>query len=191
MRWPVFAILAYLFLGLETGLRGLLSLGGHTSPSFVLILMVFLGLYAAPTQALTASLILGLLVDFTRPVAVDDLTTVVIPGPMAIGFFVGAIMALQLRGLVRRSLIGLAATVFIAGIFVHLIVVALLTLRGLPWLLAHPIPAWSASDQMVRAFFELLYSSLLALPLGYLLGRFHKWFVYDLGKAGFAGYTMR
>ncbi len=47
MKWLTFAILAWIFLGLELGLRDALRLGhGQVSPSFVFVLLAFFALVA-------------------------------------------------------------------------------------------------------------------------------------------------
>ena len=64
MRWTVFFVFAYLFLALETGLDKLLAYN-HASPSFLLVLAVFVGLSAPRTAVVWALLVLGLLTDLT------------------------------------------------------------------------------------------------------------------------------
>lgn len=169
MNWFLFAIFAYVMLALEVGLAGLLGFqgaSGAVTPSFVLILAVYIGMLAPTSVVPWAMLILGLLVDL-QPGPVQD---AVVVGPMALGYLTGAFAVLQLRALVfRESVISLAAMIFGVGVFVHLVAVALLTMRGLPWTLAEPIAGWNAADQLVHRFLHLLYTAGMALPIGAIL----------------------
>ncbi|MEX0654561.1 MAG: hypothetical protein WDZ31_02840 [Phycisphaeraceae bacterium] len=166
MNWLIFAIAAYLLLALESGLRTLLAVGDGVSPSFLLVLAVFIGMMAPSSVVPWAFLAIGLLVDL-QPGPVRDVTLI---GPAALGYLAGAYVVLQLRTLVfRESVLALAVLVLAVGIFVQLVYVALLTARGLPMLTAEPVVGWSAADQLVHRFLELLYTAVLAIPLGLLL----------------------
>ena len=170
MNWLIFAIVTYVMLILEVGLRTLLGLPGPAGvhPSFLLVLGVYVALMAPAQVVPWVMLVLGVLVDL-GPGPSPEMTIV---GPAALGYLVGGYVVLQLRSLVfRESVITLAALVFAAGIFVQLVVVVLYTARGLPWLTAQPMPGWNAADQLVHRFFQLLYTTALAVPLGALLLR--------------------
>jgi len=183
MRWTVFLIFAYLFLAVEIGLDRLLEYGG-VSPSFLLILGVFVGLSAPRMTVVWTMLILGLLTDLTYGHTMSDGRLLWLTGPATLGYLCGALVVLQLRALVvRESAISLAVMVFVVGVFVHLVVVAILTLRGLPWPTASPIADWSAADELAGRFFELLYSAILALPLGFVLARTEPLFAFLAGKS--------
>ncbi len=175
MVWPVFAIFAFSFLLLESGLRTLLAIG-YTSPSLMLILLVYISLWAPTTIAVWAALTLGLLVDLTTPVQVaHQAGDVSLIGPACLGYVAGSYVTVQLRGMVfRDSALATAVLVFIAGAFVHLVVVAILTMRALPWPVAEPIPGWNAADQLVARFLELLYTGVITVPIAYVLTRL-KW----------------
>jgi rod shape-determining protein MreD len=172
MRWLIFIIFAFAALVLELGLRNLLKLelAGDASPGFVLILAVFIATWAPPRVALWSGLILGLLLDLTTPFMHED-GAYMLMGPAALGYLLGSYAVVQLRGLMYRdSPFALAALVFLGGIFVHLMIVAVLTVRGLPFL-AYPIPGWDAPSQLYHRFWELLYSAIVAVPIGFVLLR--------------------
>lgn len=175
MRWPVFAIFVLTFLVLEDGLRTLLAIG-YTTPSLLLILMVFVGLWAPSTTAGWAAVILGFLTDLCTPIYdVELVHDVALFGPACLGYLFGTYVICQLRGMVfRDSSLAVGVLVAVAGAFVHLVITAMLTFRGLPWPVGEPIPGWSAADQLVARFFNLLYTAVLAVPVGYVLIRF-KW----------------
>ena len=175
MRWSVFIIVAYLFLVLEQGTRTLFAIG-YITPSFLLTLAVFISLWATPKTVAWAVLILGLLVDLTHPLRVvgdGHEVEFVLIGPACLGYLTMSYVTLQLRGMVfRDSPLAMSAVVLVAGTFAHLVMMALLTIRGLPLPLAEPIAGWTAADQLVTRFLDLLYTATVAAPIGYLLLRF-------------------
>ena len=186
MRWTVFFVFAYLFLALETGLDKLLAYN-NASPSFLLVLAVFVGLSAPRTAVVWSLLILGLLTDLTGSYYTVKQESLWLIGPAALGYLCGAVVILQLRGLVYRdSAIALAVMVFVIGIFVCLVTIAVLALRGLPWLpwsIGDPIADWSAAAALAQAFGELVYCALAALPLGLILTRTARVWGFQTSKA--------
>ncbi len=189
MRWPVFAFLAFLLLVLQEGLGTLWSVGGH-SPSLLMVLMVFVSLWAPSLTGAYAALALGLLTDLSQPVyPAGQATDVALIGPACLGYLTGAYVTQQLRGMVfRHSPLVIGVMVLIAGAFVHLVVLAILTARGLPWLAAQPVAGWHAADQLVARFFDLLYTAGVGVVLGAVLVRFH-WalgFGQQQGKAAYS-----
>lgn len=175
MRWPIFAIFAFAFLVIEDGLRTLMAIGFIT-PSLLLILMVFVGLWAPSTTGGWAAVILGALIDLTTPIYdVGLVHDVALIGPACLGYLTGTYVTCQLRGMVfRDSPLAIAVLVVVAGMFVHLVTMAMLTIRGLPWPLGEPIPGWNAADQLVARFLNLLYTAVWAIPISFLLIR-SKW----------------
>lgn len=166
MNWLTFTLTTYLLLCAEIGLREALRIG-DVFPSFLLILMVFIGLTAAPMTVAWAALILGLLTDLQPTNG-----ALAIPGPAAVGFLIGAYAVVQLRSLLfRESVLTLAIMVFVVGLFVNLAEVALYSFRGLSFLANEPIPGWSAPGELVTRFLRLLYTAAMALPVGWLLLR--------------------
>ncbi len=182
MRWPVFGIVAYVWLFLEEGTRTLLAIGQIT-PSFLLILMVFIGLWAPPLTAAWAAIILGLMTDLTTPIQPANYPAdVALIGPACLGYLVGVYVTIQLRMMVfRDSPLAVGVLVFLAGMFAQLVIVAVLTMRGLPWLTAQPVQGWSAADQLVHRFLVLLYTAALTIPMGYLLLRLQWMFGFAPG----------
>lgn len=182
VRWTVFIIFTYLFLGLQVGLMPLLEYRGVT-PSLLLILGVYVGLFAPPITVGWSMLMLGLLTDLTVWYEGADQSVVWLIGPASLGFLGGAFAVLQLRSLVfRDSPLAVVLLVFFVGIFVHLVTVALLTARGLPVPLGEPMAAWSAADELYHRFRQLLYSTLLAFPLAMLLLRSESLWAFQPGK---------
>ncbi len=170
MNWITFIIAAFIAYVLDTGLRGLLALpqpDGGVSPSFLLVLMVYVGMLAPVSSVVWASLVCGALVDLRGgPVGEPIL------GPSSLGFLLGGYAVIQLRSLVfRESVATLAVMTFVAGILVQLATVMLYQVRNFGITPAESIGGWSAADALVRSFFLLLYSAAAAVPAGWLLFR--------------------
>jgi cell shape-determining protein MreD len=189
MRWFVFIIFAFAALVLDIGLRPLLRIdvAAGASPSFVLILMVFVAMWAPPRVALWSGLVLGLLVDLSSlSPTLADLSVgrgYALMGPAALGFMLGSYAVVQFRGLAYRdSPLALAALVFVGGLFAHLVWVALLTVRGLP-MFGYPLPGWSAASELYSRFWVLVYSALVAAPVGYVLLKTHAAWGFDSQKS--------
>ena len=93
--------------------------------------------------------------------------------PRSPGF---GLATLQIRALVfRNSSVTVAIAVFFSGIMVHLVIVAMLTVRGVPFVPGEVIAGWAAADQLIQRFLELLYSTIVAIPLGRLLLWTDRW----------------
>lgn len=165
MNWLIFIISAYLLLALQEGLRTLLTIG-DVSPNFILVLAVFVGMMAPGHVVPWALLALGVLMDL-QPGPVREATLI---GPAALGYLAGSYVVLQLRTMMfRESVLALGVLVLAVGVFVELVTVAVLTARGLSVLTGEPIAGWSAPDQLVHRFLALLYTAVLALPIGAVL----------------------
>jgi hypothetical protein len=173
MRWSVFILTAYVALLLQAGLANLLAYGDSAvTPSFLLILGVFVGMWAPPRTVAWAMLVLGLLTDLTHAYPIGDVQMIYLVGPASLGYLLGATAVCQLRSMVfRDSALALMVMVFLVGILVHLAAIALLTIRGWPWIPGEPIAGYSQTHALVEAFKQLLYTTLLALPVGYVLQR--------------------
>ena len=181
MRWPVFAILAYFFLAMELGLTRLLEVGSGVAPSFVLVLMVFIAAHASTMPALWAALILGALVDLTSPLPYNR-DVVIVLGPHAMGYLLGALLTLQLRSLVyRRHPLMMAFLTLCAGLTVHILAVFLLSVRHLlgAGLDFYAPFVWSSSDELVHRFLVVLYTAMLAVPVNWILQAFNHAFGFQ------------
>ncbi len=191
MNWLVFAITSYIFLLMQVGLTSLMGIpdAQGVSPDFLLILAVYIGLLAPAKTVAWGMLALGLLANLLILLPGDPAHTGPILGPETLGYLAGAFAILQLRTLVfRESVFSLVIMVFVVGIFIQLVTVFLYSARGLPIFLNDPIPNWSASDQLVHRFLELLYSALIAIPLGLILIRLRHAFNFTAGPRGERAY---
>jgi len=187
MNWLVFAIVSYLFLLMQVGLTPLFGVfdAQGASPNFLLILAVFIGLSAQSKTVAWGMLTLGILANLIP----GPEPTGTILGPVALGYLAGAFAILQLRTLVfRESVVSLSIMVFLVGIIIQLVIVMLYTGRGLPLLLNEPIPNWNAIDELFQRFWELLYSAIAAVPLGFILIRLQRIFNFTPNPRGARSY---
>lgn len=129
---------AWLLLGLETGLRPALALGtsggpGVIAPSFVIPLAVYVAMLAPARAALWACVLLGLALDLTSvvPMASGGPPATLV-GPRALGLLALGQFVLAARAIViRRNPLSLVALSVGGALVAGVVSVALITLRGL------------------------------------------------------------
>jgi cell shape-determining protein MreD len=174
MSWGVYAIVLWFVLGIDVGLRSVLRVGDSgIAPSFVLPLIVFVSLYAPGRAAMIASLIAGLIIDLTSPVVLPGGTsTILLPGPNALGMLLACQLVLGARGLVfLNSPITLIVLTPLAGAVWQIAVTAVFGAREL----YDPI-GFSAGTMLVDGLVRSAYSALPALivwwPLRWIGPRF-------------------
>jgi rod shape-determining protein MreD len=166
MRWPVFAIFAFVALVLEVSVRNALRLDSMMgiSPSFVACVAVLITLFANRLSALWACWILGVLMDLLP--RDDDGVTIV--GPAALGFvFAGYVVSLLRTMVFRRKALTLGAMTFIFLLAAGIVVVFITMIRSLyP---GAPVTSLGAVQLMVHHALNALYGGVVAIPLGWLL----------------------
>jgi len=167
MNWTIFAIFAYVFAALQVGLAPVIALDGRFGPvvpRFDLVLVTFIGLFAATRATLTAWAVMGLVIDLAMPPHVGGVTLI---GPYTIGFLFGGFAVLQLRTLVLRTHpLSMAFCTMAAGLAAQLVVVLIFTIRS--WYDPAFAEYRAVADLIARSL-GLLYTAafalLLALPL--------------------------
>ncbi len=167
MNWIAFAIAAWIALGAELGLKPALALGqSHIAPSFAMILLAYIAMWAPPAVIYPAALIIGAVLDLTHPPAVvGGMGSVVVIGPYALGCLTGAYAAVTARGvLIKQNPLAFAFIALVLTLVANAVVVTLLRVRA------------SYDDLMVGFSHEIgvrlwsaLYTAALALLLGPLL----------------------
>ena len=171
------AVLGWLTLGLETGVKDDLSIwvgSVKAAPSFAVPLAVFIAICAAPTQALWTALLLGLGMDLLSPVVSSAGNNLVVLGPHALGMVVAAQFVLLTRGLViRRNPLTMVALSIPAALMMHIVVVAIFRIRQF----YSPLDNWFTLDELGARFLGSLLTggtalvmSILLLPLAPALG---------------------
>jgi len=164
MNWITFALIALASYILQDGMGTGWSGGGVTHPHLMLIVLVYLALQAPPVTVAWAAIVLGFLAD----ISTGKVTGLV--GPWTLGYLAAAYALLQLRNLLfRDSVFTIAIMTFVAGIFVHLVATLLYAMRGVPFFANQPISGFQPANVLFQGFFDLIYTSVLAMPIGYAL----------------------
>lgn len=167
MKWLTFAVLAWIFLGLELGLRDALRLGhGQVSPSFVFVLLAFFALVAPAKTAGWCAVVLGLLMDMTNQLTFrgrgEPLAAL---GPHVAAYLPAVYLILSLRGVVmKRNPLALGFLSAAGSLVSGAVLLAIFTLRS-----AYEPLAWSASEQVFARLGSAMYTGLVAIPLALVL----------------------
>jgi len=170
------AIVAWVFIGLDAGLRDAFALGDtNIAPSFVIAFVTFVAMYAAPPAALWAALLIGLATDLVFQVpGLDGGRALTVVGPRLIAAVVGAWLVLTLRGLViRRNPLTLG---FLAGLVSLVWCSALAGLFALRHAVSSDtglIPSRLLVEGLASSLYTATVAALLALvlmPLAAFLG---------------------
>jgi rod shape-determining protein MreD len=174
VRWIVFVVAALIGVVFDTGLSEVLRIEklGHIRPSLCAVVAVFVALSAPRTAALWACFVLGLLLDLSHPVTVAENRVTYLIGPYALGYLVGGWLVVSGRAMVfrRRPLTIGVMTVLCLGA-AQLVAVGFYVLRSRQWYPGEPI-FWtetSAWAELGVRLLTVLYSGLLAVPVGWLL----------------------
>ena len=162
MRTLPFALLAYLMLGLQIGLGGLLQLHGG-GMNLVLIAAVFIALNARREIAVPACFTLGLM---------HDLVGI---GPIGTYALAYAIVALLIAGTDRALSVEHPFTHFLITLVAGVVVAFITVIQGRLARYGVAAPLWAS---LIGAF----YTALLALPALWVLGKFRRAFRFRLGS---------
>ncbi|MEQ9455122.1 MAG: hypothetical protein RLN76_11100 [Phycisphaeraceae bacterium] len=172
MNWALFGVVAYLLLGVSFAAGGAMEVVG-VRPEPILVLVAFVALMATWRTASWAAVAAGLCLDLLTVYPGG----VVLIGPMAIGTVAGAFVVHQLRGVVfRHSLLTVVILTAVGGLFTEIFSVSLMAVRTLPWPVGEMIEGWRAADSLFRGFLSVIYTALLAVPIGALLLAIERWF---------------
>jgi hypothetical protein len=168
MTWVGFALLTWVLLGLELGLRRMLEIGSTgIAPSFVFPLIALVALAGTPGMVHRTALILGLLMDLLSPVALaEGRGEVVVLGPWALGFLVAAHFMLNSRGLiVRRNPLSLGIMAMAGHAIAGIVALFFLLIRK--WILGDV--SIGAGTQLLAAMGSAVYTGLVAPLLGLVM----------------------
>jgi hypothetical protein len=168
MNWVVFGLLAWVFLGLEKGLRDALTLGTTgVAPSFVFILLALVAMLAPRGAVFWAAIALGLGMDLIFEIPRQNSGAgVYIPGPHALAYAVACQLILALRPLmIRRNPLTMGFLALAGSLVAGITLVALLTIRAK---LGAPI-VWDGKHQLLAALGSAVYTGVLGTGLALLL----------------------
>jgi hypothetical protein len=165
VNWVVFLVCAWAAMGLEQSLKGMVALNSWNatvSPSFALILAVWIAMNAPPQSAAWACLILGLLVDLTARIPLEPGGVLTVAGPNALALLVASQFVLSARWLmIRRNPVALALLTLPAGLIATVVSAVPFALRRL---LGDAVE-WHTGPELLGGFGSAAYSSLVALPM--------------------------
>lgn len=184
MNWAFFAIVGWIALGLDLGLRDALAVGSSgVAPSFVIAFLVVIAMHAPKREALWAGLILGLALDLTRAgvsASAGGATTIAIIGPAALGGLLAAQLIVTIRAMMmRRSPLAAAAMGFAAALLANLVVAGVLTARS--WY--DPAIDVSAAAELASRLGSSLYTGLITPVMAILLAPVAPIFAFTPGVA--------
>ncbi len=164
MRWLMFALVAWVALGLETGLKPALQLGPTPiAPSFLVPVAVLVAMFAPSAVALWSCLILGVLADLTWSIPRTDSGLATLIGPYALGYLLAGQLVLTLRGvMVKKNPLTMGFLAGAAAVVVNVVVVAIITLHTA--LYDEPI-LWSPTRQLLARLSAALYTGAIATLL--------------------------
>jgi hypothetical protein len=165
VNWLVFVFLAWVALGLDVGLRDAIAIGDSSiTPSFALILCVFVWLWARPGALMLAAILIGLALDVLQPIhaAADP----VVVGPTTLGMMLAAYATFTIRGvMLRGNPVTLAVLCALSMLLVRIVAVVLLEIRSA---YDHTITL-SAWASIGTAGASALYTGLVAALLSPIL----------------------
>jgi len=170
MRWPIFLIFAFIALALDSSLVSIMTLHRMDSiaPHIVIVLAVYICLFASRLSALAACLLLGVMMDLTLPP--PGAQAVYVIGPYGLGLLFGGYLILQLRTMVfRQRAVTIGVLSFAATIAMAIVMIAIYMIRS--WYgegVAVPI-ADSAVWELIRHVGIAIYTALVGVPLGWVL----------------------
>lgn len=173
MNWIVFAIVAWIFLGFESGFRETLQVGQtNIAPSFVLVLLVFVSLWARPLHAMWAAFLLGASLDMLNQVPTRGGETISILGPWALGCMLASYTVLNFRVMMfRRNPLTIAFLCAIGGGIAGVVALAFVALRGY----YDDLVTVPASSSLFQHAASSVYTGALALLLGPVLNWIGPW----------------
>jgi hypothetical protein len=166
MNRLAFAVLAWLLLGLDMGLKSALELGSTgIAPRFLVPLGIFIAMAAPPARALWSCVALGVLMDLGTSIPARAGGAVLI-GPWGLGMALAAQLVLAIRAMMmRRNPMTLALLSFAGMAVAQIAVVAMLTGRNL----VYGDLAWNAGAELGRRLGSAAYTGVLAMAMAAVL----------------------
>lgn len=173
MNWIIFALLLWVSMGLDLGLRGLLQLGDSAiAPRFGVVLLVFICLWARPGALMLGAVFVGLGMDiFTDVYITGQEGAITVLGPYALGCMLAGYTIFTVRSVMqRKSAFTLAALTLLATLLVEVVRITLLTVRSF----YDDLALDGAVAALGTGAGTAVYTGLLALLLAPLLNALRK-----------------
>ncbi len=182
MSWLPFAIAAWVTMGLELGFRDALQLGDVAiAPSFAMILLAYVCLWASPASGLVGAMVIGAALDLTRTIPFEGGLEIVVLGPHALGSLLAGYTVITLRALMfRKNMLSLGFLSAIAAALASLAALALVEARSIydPIMLRPALPA------LGEALGSAVYTGLIAMLLAPILNVLRPLFDFEDAKRG-------
>lgn len=181
MSLGAFALALWIAIGLDQGIAPIFRVGqSGVEPSFVLPLLVFVGLFATARSASAAALVAGLCIDLLSPITLPDGSIGVLPGPHALGMLLAMQLVLGARGLVfLNSPVTLVVLTPLAGAVAQIVTTSVFAVREL----YDPI-GFAAASELGRRILSALLSGGSAVLVWLLLMPVVRWFKFDAPHVG-------
>lgn len=186
MSWTIFGIASYVLLAIQVGLAPLITLNsgyGTITPQFLLMLGVFIGMFAPTEVVLLAWAMLGAMEDLRTSYVLDGtgMEPLMLVGPYVLGYIFAGYMTVQLRGLVfRQHPLAFGIAVFISGVLAHLVIITILMVRNA----YDGFLEFSAIDELLRRMILLAYTAGVAVLLTKPFMTLTPWFNFQPAKRG-------
>lgn len=176
MKWITFVLAAWVCVGLQMGLTGVLELGPtKVAPSLVFVLAAFVAINAQPLIALWSSLALGLIMDLVTGAPLGEghgVATIV--GPNALGYLLACQLILAMRGMLnRRNPLSLAFLSLAGNAVAQIVVLTFFSLHrwyGDPIVPGGTSELWSRLGAALYTGVAGLALSLVLIPLSNAFG---------------------
>jgi hypothetical protein len=112
-----------------------------------------------------ACLLIGLTVDLTSDVALENGAIAIVAGPHALGYVLMGQFVLTVRAmLIKRNPLTMPLLTVAGALLVHLFVIAIFTVRNY-----YDGIVWDLGSEVARRAASAGYTGVIALPLSYVL----------------------
>ncbi len=182
----MFAAAAYVVLAAQYGLVRLFETdSGYVEPRLVLLLAVYVGLWASPQLSMLCWAILGLGLDLITNWPAHSSTgegpiQFALIGPYTLGFLGGGFVLLSCRGvLLGRHPLAMGSMVLLSGLAVQLIVVGLMSARM--WY-DQPMPVFSPTSELLIRSAAVVTTAVLAVLLAIPLNMLSPMFGFEAAR---------
>lgn len=167
MNWLWFAVVSWLFVGLDVGFAPTFQFGTTPiAPCFAIILLTFIAMWSPTSTSLTAGVFLGLVIDVLRQIPTTSGSDVTVLGPHALGFLLAAYTVRIMRSMMfRRGALAVGFLSMVSTAVALVVATAVLSIRAG----YDPILIGSSSGRIWSALGSAVITGFLGVPLGWLM----------------------
>ena len=171
MRWSICILFVLFMSALDASVGSVFEIGGIRA-QFLPATVVFVCLSAPKRVTLRAAMCAGVAADLFAPTILSDGSTLVVIGPRVLGFALGALAVVPLRGLLyRQNPLSAPIATMLFSLLASLVFIAVWIVRSL--LLDTSAPWWpstGASELMLRLG-AALGDGLMAIVVFWVLNK--------------------